>query len=94
MQLKRARDFYLSFALKLFAKGDSAKGGFGPTIRSTLPYFKADIPIAVVFRALGVVSDEDILNHICYDRNDTQMLEMLKPCIEEGFCHPGPRSCS
>ena len=21
----------------------------------------------------------------CYDRNDTPMLEMLKPCIEEGF---------
>ncbi|KAI9925722.1 hypothetical protein ASPWEDRAFT_42380 [Aspergillus wentii DTO 134E9] len=72
-------------ALKLFAKGDSAKGGFGPTIRSTLPYVKTDIPIVVVFRALGVVSDEDILNHICYDRNDTPMLEMLKPCIEEGF---------
>ncbi|OJZ81479.1 hypothetical protein ASPFODRAFT_37284 [Aspergillus luchuensis CBS 106.47] len=72
-------------SLKLFAKGDSAKGGFGPTIRSTLPYVKTDIPIVVVFRALGVVSDEDILNHICYDRNDTPMLEMLKPCIEEGF---------
>ncbi|KAI9372136.1 hypothetical protein BJX61DRAFT_534225 [Aspergillus egyptiacus] len=72
-------------SLKLFARGDSAKGGFGPTIRSTLPYVKTDIPIVVVFRALGVVSDEDILNHICYDRNDTPMLEMLKPCIEEGF---------
>ncbi|PLB49620.1 DNA-dependent RNA polymerase II RPB140 [Aspergillus steynii IBT 23096] len=72
-------------AIKLFAKGDSAKGGFGPTIRSTLPYVKTDVPIVIVFRALGVVSDEDILNHICYDRNDTPMLEMLKPCIEEGF---------
>lgn len=72
-------------SIKLFAKGDTSKGGFGPTIRSTLPYIKTDIPIVVVFRALGVVSDEDILNHICYDRNDTPMLEMLKPCIEEGF---------
>ncbi|PCH04287.1 RNA polymerase Rpb2, domain 7 [Penicillium occitanis (nom. inval.)] len=72
-------------SLKLFAKGDSGKGGFGPTIRSSLPYIKTDIPIVIVFRALGVVSDEDILNHICYDRNDTPMLEMLKPCIEEGF---------
>ncbi|KAI5308977.1 DNA-dependent RNA polymerase II, partial [Ascosphaera atra] len=72
-------------SIKLFAKGDTAKGGFGPTIRSTLPYIRTDIPIVVVFRALGVVSDEDILNHICYDRNDTPMLEMLKPCIEEGF---------
>jgi DNA-directed RNA polymerase II subunit RPB2 len=72
-------------SLKLFAKGDSSKGGFGPTIRSSLPYIKTDIPIVIVFRALGVVSDEDILSHICYNRHDTPMLEMLKPCIEEGF---------
>ncbi|KAK3078456.1 DNA-dependent RNA polymerase II, partial [Coniosporium uncinatum] len=54
-------------------------------IKTTLPYVKDDIPIGIVFRALGIVSDEDILNHICFDRNDTQMLEMLKPCIEEAF---------
>ncbi|KAI4125413.1 MAG: hypothetical protein LQ347_005389 [Umbilicaria vellea] len=74
-----------SLQIKLFSKGEGAKGGFGQTIKSTLPYVKTEIPIAIVFRALGVVSDEDILNHICYDRNDTQMLEMLKPCIEEAF---------
>jgi DNA-directed RNA polymerase II subunit RPB2 len=74
-----------SMQIKLFAKGEGSKGGFGQTIKSTLPYIKTEIPIAIVFRALGVVSDEDILNHICYDRNDTQMLEMLKPCIEEAF---------
>ena len=73
-----------SMQIKLFAKGD-LRGGFGQTIKSTLPYIKADVPIAIVFRALGVVSDEDILNHICYDRTDTQMLEMLKPCLEEAF---------
>lgn len=74
-----------SVQVKLFAKGESAKGGHGQTIRATLPYIKADIPIAIIFRALGVISDEDILNHVCYDRNDTQMLEMLKPCLEEAF---------
>lgn len=73
------------FSIKLYSKGEGSKGGFGQTIKATLPYIKSDIPIAIVFRALGVVSDEDILNHICYDRNDTQMLEMLKPCIEEAF---------
>ena len=66
------------------SKGDKKKS-FGSSIRATLPYIKEEIPIAIVFRALGVVSDEDILNHICYDRSDTQMLEMLKPCIEEAF---------
>ena len=74
-----------SMTIKLFAKGEGAKGGFGQTIKANLPYIKGDVPIAIVFRALGVVSDEDILNHICYDRTDTQMLEMLKPCIEEAF---------
>ena len=74
-----------SMQIKLFEKGEGSKGGFGQTIKATLPYIKSDIPIAIVFRALGVVSDEDILNHICYDRNDTPMLEMLKPCLEEAF---------
>ncbi|KAG8965582.1 DNA-dependent RNA polymerase II [Tulasnella sp. 419] len=57
----------------------------GNVIRATLPYIRNDIPIWVVFRALGVISDRDILGHICYDINDTQMVEMLKPCIDEGF---------
>lgn len=56
----------------------------GKTIRVTVPYLKVDIPIGIVFRALGIVSDEDILNHIV-DKSDTQMLEMLKPCLEEAF---------
>ena len=74
-----------SMQMKLYERGEGSKGGFGQTIKCTLPYIKTEIPIAIVFRALGVVSDEDILNHICYDRKDTQMLEMLKPCLEEAF---------
>jgi DNA-directed RNA polymerase II subunit RPB2 len=51
----------------------------GNVIKATIPYIKVDIPIWVVFRALGVISDRDILEHICYDMQDAQMLEMLKP---------------
>ncbi|KAG9244771.1 RPB2, DNA-dependent RNA polymerase II second largest subunit [Calycina marina] len=83
--LEKGSRLISSLTIKLYNKGDGRKGTFGQTIKSTLPYIKADVPIAIVFRALGVVSDEDILNHICYDRNDTQILEMLKPCIEEAF---------
>lgn len=83
--LEKGSRLISTMTIKLFAKGDGQRGGFGQTIKSTLPYIKSDIPVAVVFRALGIVSDEDILNHVCYDRNDTQMLEMLKPCIEEAF---------
>ena len=57
----------------------------GSVIRATLPYIKSDVPIVIIFRALGIVPDREVLQHICYDPNDTQMLELLKPCIEEAF---------
>ncbi|KAJ0986875.1 hypothetical protein J5N97_005231 [Dioscorea zingiberensis] len=64
----------------------SAKGGSsGQYIRATLPYIQADIPIIIVFRALGFVADRDILEHICYDFSDTQMMELLRPSLEEAF---------
>ncbi|KAI0018667.1 DNA-dependent RNA polymerase 2 rpb140 [Xylariomycetidae sp. FL0641] len=84
--LEKGSRLISSLMLKLYTKGDSSKGAYGQTIHTTLPYVKSDLPIAIVFRALGVVSDEEILNHICYDRNDSQMMEMLRPCIEEAFC--------
>ncbi|KAI5921004.1 DNA-dependent RNA polymerase 2 rpb140 [Camillea tinctor] len=84
--LEKGSRLISSLMLKLYTKGDSTRGGYGQTIHTTLPYVKSDLPIAIVFRALGVVSDEEILNHVCYDRNDSQMLEMLRPCIEEAFC--------
>lgn len=76
--LEKGSRLISSMSIKLMAKGDK-------TIKATLPYVKSDIPIVLVFRALGVVPDGDILEHICYDQSDTEMLEMLKPCIEEGF---------
>lgn len=57
----------------------------GGAIRASVPYIKTDVPIWVLFRAMGVLADRDILEHICYDGHDDQMLEMLKPCIDEGF---------
>ena len=84
-QVEKGSRLISKMDIKLHSKGESSKGGFGQTIKATLPYIKSEIPVVIVFRALGVVSDEDILKHICFDRNDTQMLEMLKPCIEEAF---------
>ncbi|KAK6204900.1 DNA-directed RNA polymerase II subunit RPB2 [Scheffersomyces amazonensis] len=76
-----------SMQIKLGGKDQNSKGRGvqGKTVKATLPYIKEDIPIVIVFRALGIVPDGDILEHICYDANDWQMLEMLKPCVEEGF---------
>ncbi|CEQ40581.1 SPOSA6832_02221, partial [Sporobolomyces salmonicolor] len=57
----------------------------GQTIKSTIPYIRADIPIVVVFRALDIIPDKDILDHICYDRHDSELFEMMKPCLEDAF---------
>jgi DNA-directed RNA polymerase II subunit RPB2 len=63
-----------------------AQGGtIGQVIRTSLPYIREDIPIVIVFRALGIVNDREILNHICYNPNDTELFEMLKPSLEEAF---------
>eukprot|EP01027_Heterolobosea_sp_BB2_P017489 GEZU01024757.1.p1 GENE.GEZU01024757.1~~GEZU01024757.1.p1 ORF type:complete len:1223 (+),score=308.20 GEZU01024757.1:154-3822(+) len=55
------------------------------TIHSTLPYIKSEIPIVVVFRALGFVADRDIIEHIIYDFGDKQMMELLRPSLQEAF---------
>eukprot|EP00878_Enallax_costatus_P009529 GHUV01009957.1.p1 GENE.GHUV01009957.1~~GHUV01009957.1.p1 ORF type:complete len:1020 (+),score=255.55 GHUV01009957.1:227-3286(+) len=73
---------------QLATKGGKGAGGKGKTvtgsvIRATIPYVKADVPVLVLFRALGTVSDRDILEHIVYDFNDHEMMEALRPSIEE-----------
>lgn len=72
-----------SMTLKLSEKAQMQKEGMGNTLYGTLPYVKSDVPVVLIFRALGVVSDEDVINHICFDKNDTEMLEAIKPSIEE-----------
>lgn len=51
---------------------------------ATLPYIKQEVPIIIVFRALGFVSDRDILEHIIYDFEDPEMMEMVM-CKENVF---------
>ncbi|CAB4492228.1 DNA-directed RNA polymerase II subunit RPB2 [Rhizophagus irregularis] len=73
-----------SLMIKLLAK-TAEKGATGQSIQATMPYIKKDVPVVIAFRALGAVSDQDFLQYVCYDHSDTQMLEALKPCIEEAF---------
>ena len=49
----------------------------------SIPYVHDDIPLIVLFRALGSISDKDILELICYNLHDNQMIELLKPTFEE-----------
>ena len=57
----------------------------GQVLRCAIPYIKKEIPIMIVFRALGFIRDRDILEHIVYDFNDKAMMELLQPSLEEAF---------
>lgn len=52
-------------------------------ISCTLPYIREAIPVVIVFRALGFISDKDVLEHIVYDFSDTEMMEKFRPSLEE-----------
>jgi DNA-directed RNA polymerase II subunit RPB2 len=41
----------------------------------------ADVPIFILFKALGLESDRDIISNITYDLDDTKMLNLLRPSI-------------
>ena len=44
-----------------------------------------DIPIFIIFRALGVETDNDIINHIITDHNDSDMLNILKVSLNKAL---------
>ena len=68
--------------LKLSAKANQ----FGRYIRATIHHVKTDIPLFILFKALGLVSDKEIVKHIVYDVDDPYnalLLNELIGCIEE-----------
>uniref|UniRef100_A0A672KP14 DNA-directed RNA polymerase subunit beta n=1 Tax=Sinocyclocheilus grahami TaxID=75366 RepID=A0A672KP14_SINGR len=73
--------------VSMMARGGQGvkKSAIGQRIVSTLSYIRQEVPIIIVFRALGFVSDRDILEHIIYDFDDPEMMEMVKPSLDEAF---------
>lgn len=72
-----------SVQVKLLARGGGKGGISGQTIVCTLPQIRQDIPIVIVFRALGFQNDKEVMRHICYDFNDDEFMTSLMPSIEE-----------
>jgi len=58
-------------------------------LRIQIPFIKKDIPIIILFRALGIIKDEHILDLIEYqildDKIKKQFLKIINPCFEESF---------
>lgn len=66
--------------VNMLARGGQSikKSVIGQRIIAILPYIKQEVPIMIVFRALGFVADRDILEHIIYDFEDQEMMEMVR----------------
>ncbi|UYV67216.1 POLR2B [Cordylochernes scorpioides] len=61
-------------------------------IVAVLPLIKAEIPIIVLFRALGFETDKSIINLIAYDSRDKEILEISKDMYHSHRLHPGQRT--
>ena len=72
-------------SIKITNKSDM----YDNTLKIILPHMKQEVPLFVLFRALGCISDKDIIYHII-DNNgseiDKSILKMLKSTIDEGRC--------
>ena len=56
----------------------SKNNGFGHGIYVTIPRIKQPIELFVLFRALGIISDKDICQHILLDIEEEKSVELLK----------------
>ena len=61
------------------------KSAIGQRVVAILPYIKKEIPIMIVFRALGFVADRDILDHVIYDFDDAELTEMVRASFDEAY---------
>ena len=68
-------------SIKLLSK----ENNYGLTLKITIPHVKIDIPVFIVFKALGIVSDKEIIKYIVYnlDEDNDDILKWIKPSIEE-----------
>lgn len=68
--------------LKLSSKANQ----FGRYIRANVHHIKTDIPVFILFKALGLLNDKEIIKFILYDISDaknTLIMNELIGCIEE-----------
>ena len=57
----------------------------GKSLKVNIPHCRVDIPLSIMFRALGVISDREIIKYILYDiENNKDKLDLLIGTVEEG----------
>ena len=58
----------------------------GRVIRVNTSFLKCEIPVFIMFRALGILSDYDIINHIIFDinnKNNEDIIQELRACCDD-----------
>ena len=75
----------IQFAVKIAKKNTHMKHDLGGLITARIPYVKSDVDIVILFRALGLESDKDIIDFIVFDENDNTFKELLRPSLEKFF---------
>ena len=72
----------VQFAVKIAKKNTHMQNDLGGLITARIPYIKSDVDIVILFRALGLESDKDIIDYIVFDESDNSFKELLRPSIE------------
>jgi DNA-directed RNA polymerase beta subunit len=89
-EVKSVPDFKCISPKQINMMISSKNNGFGCPIYLQLPRVKQPLPLFIVFRALGVLSDKDICEHILLDIEDEKNKELLKALqasiIESNTC--------
>jgi len=70
------------FAVKIAKKNTHMHQDLGGRITARIPYVKSDIDIVILFRALGLETDKDIIDYIVFDERDNTFKELLRPSLE------------
>ena len=89
-EVKSVPDFKCISPKQINMMISSKNNGFGCPLYLQLPRVKQPLPLFIVFRALGVLSDKDICEHILLDIDDEKNKELLKALqasiIESNTC--------
>merc|ERR1719359_268856 len=70
------------FAVKLLTNMGGKSYARGQLV-CTCPYLRVEVPLVIMFRALGIIADKDILERIVYDFSDTAMVNACRNSIED-----------